>query len=135
LFAPGGALLDLRRFIVSVEFESPDPGGIGVVFARASGTRFVYFLASPDGGYRVFGEKTPSGYRLLGQPALGDGFTLNQRHRLDIIAHDQTLIAELDGQRALAVETQAPLSAGALGVLTHGNAAAHFYRARVIELY
>jgi hypothetical protein len=135
LFAPGGAPLGLRRFIVSVEFDSPDPGGIGVVFARGSGAAYTYFLASPDGGYQVFGQKTGSAYRLLGQPALGEGFSLNQRHRLDITAHDQTLLAELDGRRTLAVEADAPLAPGALGVLTHGNSAAHFYRARVIELY
>jgi hypothetical protein len=135
LFAPGGAPLELRRFIVSVEFESSDPGGVGVVFARESGAEFVYFLASPDGGYQVFGQKTASGYRLLGQPALGEGFSLNQRHTLDIIVHDQTLLAELDGRRSLDAVADAPVSAGALGLLTHGNAAAHFHRARVIELY
>jgi hypothetical protein len=134
LWRPGGRPLKLSRFIAATDFESGSPDGIGVVFGRKDAQNFRYFLASERHRYHLFGRKSAGAYSVAGTPAGDVGFALNSRHVLMLVVYDQTLIAELDGVRTLKVEADAPVDAGEIGLLTHGNNQARFHRARLIEL-
>jgi hypothetical protein len=134
LWRPAGSGFALGRFIASLEFEASSPAGIGLVFARADADNLWYFLASEQHQYHLFGCKESGSYRFIDSPALGVGFALNNRHRLTLCVHDQTLIASLDGTQTLAIESDIPVPAGEIGFFTHGNDGARFYRARLIEL-
>jgi hypothetical protein len=134
LWRPGGQAFKLSRFIAAIDFESASPDGIGLVFGRKGGDDFWYFLASQRHEYHLFGRKSGGDYSVIGTPAADTGFAQNARHVLTLVVFDQTLIAELDGVRTLEATAPAPIDAGEIGFLTHGNNQARFFRARLIEL-
>jgi hypothetical protein len=134
LWRPGGEALKLSRFIAAIDFASPSPDGIGLVFGRKDGASFWYFLASERHRYHLFGRKNAGQYSVIADPAADVGFAPNARHVLTLVVFDQTLIAELDGVRTLEAAAPAPVDAGEIGFLTHGNNQARFFRARLIEL-
>jgi len=135
LWRPEAEGFKVGRFIASIEFESSNSNGIGLVFGRTDANNRWYFLASQHHQYHLFGCREAGSYRFIGTPASNVGFELNRRHLLTLTVYDQTLIATLDGVQTLAVESDTPVPAGEIGFFTHGNNGARFYRARLIELY
>ncbi len=135
LWRPQGNPLPLQRFIAAIEFDSSNPDGIGLIFARADADNFYYFLASQRHRYHLFGRKQGGNYSILGTPATDVGFGLNSRQTFKLTIFDQNLIAELNGTQTLRLTTDDVVGSGELGFLTHGNNTARFYRARLIELY
>lgn len=129
---PGGTPLSLARLVLRIDFRSTSPDGIGAVFARRAADDYLFFLASQRNGYHLFGQRTPAGWTVLGSSAAG--FATGVPHRLVIAAWDTELHAELDGNHTLGAPLPAPLAAGEVGLLTHGNDAARFLAGRVMEL-
>ncbi|MEJ2200943.1 MAG: hypothetical protein P8X63_08005 [Desulfuromonadaceae bacterium] len=134
LWRPSAAPLNISRFIASVEFASGSPDGIGLVFGRSDADNLCYFLASERHQYQLFGCRQGGSYRFIGSPVTDVGLELNSRHRLSLTVYDQTLIATLDGVQTLAVIADTPVPKGELGLFTHGNNSARFYRVQLIEL-
>lgn len=135
LWRPGAEEFNVGRFIASIEFESSNPNGIGLVFGHTDANNRWYFLASRHHQYHLFGCRETGNYRFIGTPATDVGFELNTRHLLTLSVYDQTLVATLDGIQTLAVESDTPVPAGEIGFFTHANNGARFYRVRLIELY
>jgi hypothetical protein len=133
LWRPRGVPLSLARAAMQFEFRSASGEGLGVVFGRRADDDFWFYLASQARGYQVFGRRTPTEWLQVGAAA-NSGFTLNQRQQLLIGFHDQTLFAELDGDRSLTVTTTDTVLAGELGLLTQGNDGATFLTGRVWRL-
>lgn len=133
LWRPDTQTLSLSRFVVSTQFESADPAGIGLVFCRQSSDDFWYLLCSELHQYHIVGRKSAGTYSVVGV-VNGVGFSQSTRHTLTVYGFDRTLMVELDGVRTLRATTPEALPAGQVGFLTHGNAQAHFFRARLLEL-
>jgi hypothetical protein len=132
LLRPGGAPLALARLVLSIDFQSASPDGVGAVFARRAADDYLFFLASQRHGYHLFGRRTPAGWTVLGTAAAG--FATGVPQRLVIAAWDGVLSAELAGRHTLAATASEPLAAGEVGLLTHGNAATRFLSGRLMEL-
>jgi hypothetical protein len=132
LWRPRGQAFALPRFVASIAFQSADPDGIGLVFARRGADDYHFFLASQRHGYHLFGRRRPAGWQTLASaPA---GFDTTRVQRLVIGVHDTTLFAQLGDQRTLSATTAEPLPGGEIGLLTHGNDAARFLAGRLMEL-
>jgi hypothetical protein len=134
LWRPHGTALALDQFSIACEFESTSADGIGLVFHRQDDQNFCFFLASQHYLYHLFGRKVAGTYSLIGDIKTGIGFELGARHELKISSYRGRLVAMLDEEQTLAVDTAEKLWVGEAGFLTHGNDRARFYRARVIRL-
>lgn len=132
LWRPRGQALALARFVASVAFQSSNPDGIGLVFARRAADDYHFFLASQRHGYHLFGRRRPAGWETLASAPFG--FDTTRPQRLVIGAYDTTLFAQLGEQRTLSATTAEPLSGGEIGLLTHANDAARFLVGRLMEL-
>ena len=132
LWRPQGVALNLARFVFGLSFTSAGPDGIGIVFAHRAGDEYFYYLASARNGYQLFGRRRPSGFQTLASS--GGGFATALPQRLVLTAFDQTLSAEIDGQRSLTVMLALPPGSGEIGLFTHGNDTARFTAGRLMEL-
>jgi hypothetical protein len=131
LWRPGGVPLALARLVVSLQFRSASPDGLGLVLHRRADDDFLFFLASARHGYHLFGRRRPAGWESIASASFG--FDTTRAQRLVVISYDGELVAELDEQRTLTAVTEAPL-AGEVGLLTHGNGDARFVAGRLMEL-
>ena len=135
LWRPGTRPFAVGRFIAAIEFDSTSQDGLGIVFGRRDENNYWYFLASDRHRYHLFGRKQGGNtFSLVGTPASEVGFALDTHHTLVVTAHDHALRAAIDGVQTLEVTADNRVDSGELGFLTHGNNAARFYRARLIEL-
>ena len=132
LWRPRGQPLGLARFVASIEFQSADPDGVGIVFARRAADDYLFFLASQREGYHLFGRRRPAGWQTLAFAAAG--FDTARPQRLLIGAFDTTLFAQLGDRRTLQATLAQPMAGGEIGLLTHANDSARFLSGRVMEL-
>jgi len=123
-------------FETELEYASGDGtgDGIGFVFRYQDINNFYYFIMSERNGYRLMGKKVDGTFNFLDVDGLDSsaGYVGNTRYLLKIVTNKSTFQVYLDDKIILSGSDETITDKGRVGLMCHGNGAAHFYGMRLV---
>ncbi len=126
----------VRDFSFRATLQSGGNGGIGLVFRWQDVDNFCFFLMDLQRNFRVLGKKVGGTFEHLQTMAVDatQSYETGRPYLVRIVAHGEHIEAFLDGRQVLAGADTSLLAPGRVGLVSHRNDQAQFYRIDLLRM-